>query len=162
MKPITKVKWEKFSGKERWDCIVALRGPDCTNPGLMKWFTTAVIRWRMSQVMRIGGMVNDALGCIIIPELALPITSPFSLAHFIQHTWEAAVNLDIPILRVDLSTWEKALRPTKEKVSAGIEFYRAISKLPLTYGGTELRRHLVEDYNLGMSVEKIDKEEESA
>lgn len=57
---ISKDRWEGLSPKEKWDVIVALRGPDCPHSDSIKWFTTSVIRHTVSKVMRVGGLINYA------------------------------------------------------------------------------------------------------
>lgn len=64
--------WERFSPKQRWDVLVALRGPD-QGLSTIKWFTTAVIRHAMRDVLisiigkGAGGMINESLGAVILP-----------------------------------------------------------------------------------------------
>lgn len=68
LKPLTQTEWEAFTPKQKWDVIVALRGPDVAGSETIKWFTTSVIRGRMRQVMRVGGQVNTDLNLIILPS----------------------------------------------------------------------------------------------
>lgn len=67
MKPIDKAFWDHLSEKQKWDSIVGLRGPDLGPSGSIKWFTTSVIRHRLSGVMRVGGQVNPDLNAIVVP-----------------------------------------------------------------------------------------------
>lgn len=66
-------RWEKLSPKQRWDILVALRGPDQSS-SLLKWFTSAVIRHAMQDVLvkiigkGAGGMINDSLNAVVLPE----------------------------------------------------------------------------------------------
>ena len=105
---ITKLQWEGLSGKERWDIIVALRGPDVRNSDTLKWFTTAVIRYHASAVMRVGGLVNNhtpfVLGALD-PHLYKPVgPRSWDLEHFFIHTVEAAALLHVPIYYLKCSS----------------------------------------------------------
>lgn len=97
--PLTNEEWEKMSGKARWDSIVALRGPDLIGSDTLKWFTTSVIRYRLGQVMRTGGLVNSHLGFVVLPEgcYTTKSTKPFDVGHFLNHVAEAATWLSVPI-----------------------------------------------------------------
>jgi hypothetical protein len=65
--PLSTKEWDAFTPKQRWDVIVALRGPDVARSEIIKWFTTSVIRGKMREVMRVGGQVNNDLNLIILP-----------------------------------------------------------------------------------------------
>lgn len=71
VKPITQKEWDALSPKQKWDSIVGLRGPDVSPSDVIKWFTTSVIRARLSGVMRVGGQVNQDLNLVIIPSGSL-------------------------------------------------------------------------------------------
>jgi len=163
VKPIPKTTWKALDGKAKWDCMVALRGPDCNDPEHIKWFTTAIIRQRLRIAIRVGGLVNERLGCIIIPDLYSIIASPFSLVHFIQHTREAANILEIPVLRIKYELWDAAIQTAYQPQTA-VRFYKAIvaafpgSQSPAQI---ELRRHIVEDCGLLSAVGEIEKGVES-
>lgn len=108
MESITKAFWEGLSGKAKWDSVVSLRGPDLNNSGMLKMFTTSVIRHRLSGVMRVGGQVSQ-LGCIIIPNGHLFKGETFDEHHFFTHIQEAAYHLDIPIVTVEAAIYKAAL-----------------------------------------------------
>lgn len=107
IEPITLEKWDSMDPKARWDSIVALRGPDLRNSDALKFMTSSVIRWRLSKVMRVGGLVN--------PHLPFVITSGgfdksnFSLTHFIGHIYEAANWLRIPSVNIPGPIMEKIM-----------------------------------------------------
>lgn len=105
--PLTSEEWDHMGGKARWDAIVALRGPDLVNSGVLKWFTTSVIRHRLSAVMRVGGMVNTQLPCVVLAHggFGLPSKASFDLEHFRNHIHEAADWLKIPIVWTPEDIW---------------------------------------------------------
>lgn len=108
--PITEEEWSQFEGKARWDSVVALRGPDLTNSDTLKWFTSSVIRYKMSGVMRVGGLVNRQLPFVVLP-LGHDLTGSkgFDCAHFIGHIYEAANWLHIPIAPCSPDLWKQIL-----------------------------------------------------
>ena len=110
------VRWGRLSGKQQWDILVALRGPDCGNSEIIKWFTTAVIRGEMSPVMRVGGTVNTDLKAVVLPEkFQSPYIAPakegmpWNSGHFFQHVTEAATILGLPLVVVKQEQWDKAM-----------------------------------------------------
>lgn len=108
--PITKEEWNKLDGKARWDSIVALRGPDRKPSTALKHITTAVIRYRLSEVMRVGGQVNGALPFCILPDSnACPTPDSFDWEHFIPHIAEACGWLSIPCASVPAEPWFEAV-----------------------------------------------------
>lgn len=97
---LSKEAWERMEGKARWDSIVALRGPDLTGSEALKWFTSSVIRHRLSSVMRVGGLINSQLGFVVLP-IGCCMASPdsrFDLSHFLNHVHEAAAWLGVPVV----------------------------------------------------------------
>lgn len=68
LKPLSREEWDKFTPKMQWDVKVALRGPDLAMSDTTKWFTTSVIRGKMRDVSRVGGLINDDLNLILIPS----------------------------------------------------------------------------------------------
>lgn len=103
MDPITKAQWADYKGKQRWDVLVALRGPDLKGSEVLKWFTTAVIRHRMSTAERVGGTVNHQLGFVVIPSgygYSYDSNSKFDASHFLEHVHVAANHLGIPVVGV--------------------------------------------------------------
>ena len=98
---MTKSQWEDLSGKQRWDTLVALRGPDCQHSENIKWFSTGVLRWSLHTVIRVGGTLNQTFKHILVPseinltERLIRATSSLSTlawspTHFFQHLREAA------------------------------------------------------------------------
>lgn len=116
-------KWGGLTQKQQWDIIVAMRGPDCGNSEMIKWFSTGVIRYHMSPIMRVGGTVNDRLNCVVVPdgwntgilpkgvkrdEKSAPFTY-WNASHFFQHVIEAAELLELPVVYVQQEEWNKAV-----------------------------------------------------
>ncbi len=93
--PLTPNEWAALSGKAKWDIMCALRGPDLEHEAL-KWHTTAVIRGKMRECIRVGGVVNYVQGAILLPRLDA------RYAHFHSHIREAAVWLRVPCIHVDI------------------------------------------------------------
>lgn len=109
---LTDEEWAALDGKARWDSIVALRGPDVVNSQTVKWFTSSVIRHRLSGVMRTGGLVNSRLPFVVLPsgQVALPADRRgFDYQHFSSHIYEAATWLKVPIAYVSGEAWGKML-----------------------------------------------------
>lgn len=114
--PLSIREWNALSPKAQWDVISALRGPDLlityplpldryafwgvregSNPPpidvtvAVKYHTTAVIRAKMREVLRVGGMVNEHSTCITLPvHWSWP-------HHFPQHVRDAARHLRIVV-----------------------------------------------------------------
>jgi hypothetical protein len=109
VEPISQSAWDQMEGKARWDSIVALRGPDLRNSDTLKWFTTSVIRYKLHQIMRVGGMVNDRLPFVVLPKMHGKDAGNFSASHFIGHINEAACWLNIPRVHVGPEIWAKML-----------------------------------------------------
>ncbi len=107
--PITPEEWSSFSGKAKWDSQVALRGPDILNSSVLKWFTSSVIRHRLSGVMRVGGLINNEIPFVILPSGPVPQSKPFDFTHFCEHVHESADWLSIPIAWVPGDIWKKAM-----------------------------------------------------
>lgn len=108
---MTKDQWSSLNGKQQWDCIVALRGPDLYGSETIKYFTTGVIRNAMAPIMRVGGQLSNLdFVCLPSGRVFKPAKEggvAIDLNHFVQHVWEAAQNLDIPIVAVPSDLWEK-------------------------------------------------------
>ena len=123
---MTKTQWANLSPKQQWDCLVALRGPDCYHSEKIKWFTTSVIRGQMGEIMRVGGLVNNEMKLVILPhDLCIPnpiVVKDHPLQfgwcgdHFFTHTYEAAINLGIPILLVNSTLWMKLAQTSFHKM----------------------------------------------
>lgn len=65
--PLSRPDWARFTPKMQWDIKVSLRGPDVDNSQMLKWFTTSVIRGKMREVTRVGGLINTDLNLVVIP-----------------------------------------------------------------------------------------------
>lgn len=87
--PLQKSEWEQFEGKARWDIMSALRGPDFRSLTL-KWFATSVIRGKMQEVIRVGGVVNEDLPFLILPTPNASGFGKFEVNHWRSHVIEAA------------------------------------------------------------------------
>lgn len=103
-KPLSIDVWNEFSAKQKWDIMVALRGPDCheSRDGI-KQFTSSAVRGKMIQVMealkmRVGGQVNTDLGLMIVPDQRGGFL--WNAQHFFEHQEEAGSYLGIPLLKI--------------------------------------------------------------
>ena len=116
---MTKTKWVELTPKQQWDVLVSLRGPDCQHSESIKWLTTAVIRWAMHSILRVGGTINSTLPGVIIPFDYMTLETQISAgqgksvlswspAHFFQHVEEAAQILGIPVYTVPPDVYIKA------------------------------------------------------
>lgn len=123
--PITKEEWDQLNGKQKWDSIVALRGPDLRDSSTAKFYTSSVVRYRLSGVMRVGGMVNDRLGFVVLPEGSLTLGKDqlIDLSHFLQHVEEAAHWLGIPVCHVSPAFWKATFLGSKNYLNAAIALY---------------------------------------
>lgn len=118
LEPISQDLWAKLTGKQKWDSIVALRGPDMVGSGVLKYLTSSIIRYKLSGVMRVGGLVNQSIPFVVLPSergYDRP-RSNFDLGHFLGHIYDAAAILNIPVAYV---TWEAY----KAVVIGGSEYY---------------------------------------
>lgn len=109
--PMTSEEWDALSPKGKWDSIVALRGPDLVGSDVLKWFTTSIIRHRLSSVMRVGGMVNNKLPFVVLCSEGPVGISPrakaaFDMSHFYGHIYEASQWLGIPVVSCSPDTWK--------------------------------------------------------
>lgn len=109
-------KWEKFSGKAKWDVLVAMRGPDSYDPyESIKLTTSSVLRHVMGKAIRTGGMINTSLPFVTIPTpnatqrksggLLIPDWRFFNGEHFFGHVGEAANYCDVPIWYCPRDLW---------------------------------------------------------
>ena len=139
------VRWGRLSGKQQWDILVALRGPDCGNSEIIKWFTTGVIRGEMAPVMRVGGTVNSDLRCVVLPEkfqetyLVPGGTMPWNSGHFFQHVSEAATILGLPLVVIKQEQWDKAMQ--KGSTDAVAILLEGIEEGAESAGAKELKRY---------------------
>lgn len=98
-------RWEALSGKERWDAITGLRGPDMEPSQRLKWITASVIRHHLKDVMRVGGLVNNFMTCIIVPRASeFEIYEGFNYRHYIGHITDSAAVLQIPVFHLRSQT----------------------------------------------------------
>jgi len=123
---ISKDRWyNELSEKNRWDVMVAMRGPDSQFPNsnyVLKYFTTAVIRGEVWEILRCAGgsaLYNTDDRYIILPdgdlyppdlfdnnpEQSLQWRYGFNLDHFVKHIEKARVVLDIPTFYVPTHIW---------------------------------------------------------
>jgi hypothetical protein len=113
--PLTPDQWINMSAKAQWDSVVALRGPDFVNSDGLKWLTSSVLRHRMSKVMRVGGMVNKQLPCVIIPKSGgnyaeiFGKSTGFNASHFMGHIQEAASWLKVPVITISPERFKSAI-----------------------------------------------------
>ncbi len=121
LEPISPEKWESLDPKAKWDSIVALRGPDLRNSDSLKFLTSSVIRWRLSKVMRVGGLVNPHLPFVITASAF--DKSAFSLSHFIGHIYEAAAWLKIPIVSIPFDVMDKIISGKVGRIEAAGTVY---------------------------------------
>lgn len=130
-----KEKWKALSAKQRWDVIVALRGPDSMDGGTLKWFTNAPIRYAMQSILRPEGgsaMINEDLQMVVVPDSywgggiqqaltnittdslkadkLVPGFFRFDGHHFVQHVGEAASILQLPVLMVPYQAYWDAMQ----------------------------------------------------
>lgn len=142
--PITQSEWEAMEGKAKWDSIVGLRGPDLRYSDTLKFFTTSVIRHRMSGVMRVGGMVNSKLPFVVLPKDPPKDLGQFSTTHFVGHIREAASWLKIPAVHVSSKVWTKMLDGTSNYYEVAARIWQesedqtvkdAINSMLLNYYG---------------------------
>jgi len=110
--PMTQDHWKALTPKQKWDILVALRGPDLVGfqGSKLKWMTSAVIRGHMwSLVKPTGGsaMVNSDLPGPILPTMEMPAGwGQFDGDHFLGHIQTAAVHMGLPILWVTPATFK--------------------------------------------------------
>lgn len=98
--PFEPDKWDSLTEKQRWDCLVALRGPDLsTYSEAVKWFSTSVIRGKLANCFRVGGLVNRDFNLIITPGDKVG-WKHFNASHFFGHVCEAADILGIPRISI--------------------------------------------------------------
>lgn len=111
LEPLPKEEWKKFTGKMQWDCVVALRGPDYCLGDNLKWWTSSVIRYRMSNILRVGGMIHPGPRFILVPDSTVfGQLGAFDMGHFRQHQLEAACILDIAVFMVGAKSVEWLLK----------------------------------------------------
>ena len=108
---MTKEKWEKLTTKAQWDIQAAFRGPDLKSSNLVKWWTTSVIRGQMKNVTRVGGLVNDNLPMVIVPQDWKVVSEQghFDSYHFLEHVMTAAQYLYIPIASLPGDWWRECV-----------------------------------------------------
>lgn len=156
---LSKSKWEKLSEKAQWDIKVALRGPDSNYGETVKWFTASVIRGQMSDIFRVGGLVNLDLQLVVLPYgRSDKVDRVFSglerygwnYQHFCDHVRTAAEWLDIPILSVESDLWHKVMQ-YDGATRAAEEFLDAAEawKTKWADGGSEKQKEKL--YSMGLT-----------
>ena len=136
MEHLTKEAWSRMSGKEQWDIQVALRGPDSFYGETVKWYTTAVIRGKVQEVMRVGGTVNNYLNLVILPGHGSIVDKKkrdWNCGHFVEHVQLAAHHLKIPCLTIPNELWHETMRMTSAH-HAGVKIYAVVAEHPSKYG----------------------------
>jgi len=121
--PLTEAEWASMEGKARWDSIVALRGPDMKGSDVLKWFTSSVIRGRLREVMRVGGLVNTSLPFVVLPTGGFHFDGRFDSAHFIGHIYEAANWLHIPVVYVTAAPYQAIVTSGRHPYEAEVSLY---------------------------------------
>lgn len=144
---MTKEEFEGLSGKAQWDVKVALRGPDVKRSNTAKWFTTSVIRHKVSNIMRVGGTVNDHLNLIIIPDNPGAIRTGellgWDASHFINHIIEAAQILSIRCIPIPTKVWVDAcFGDTANERRATKLFIEALEELKAKYDAYSTGKYL--------------------
>lgn len=115
IKPLSKDSWIQLNPKAQWDSVVALRGPDWKGSETLKWLTTSVIRHRLSDVMRVGGLINRQLPFVVVPSdggdaaFGKP-KNTFDYNHFLSHVVTASGWLSIPVVQVTGGTFSEAVK----------------------------------------------------
>ena len=142
--PLTKEEFNAMDPKAKWDSIVGLRGPDLKHSDNLKWFTSSVIRHKLSAVMRVGGMVNTTIPFVVLPTTPTDV-GEFSATHFCGHILEAAQWLNIPILYVSNKVWTKIL-------DESVNRYKIIAAIYKETQDPEARQWL-EDVAKGMGMD---------
>lgn len=169
LEPITKTVWASLSDKQRWDVQSSLRGPDiAVGSDPIKYFSTSVIRGKMRNAIRVGGLVNQDLNLVIIPngyrlDQGDKPTKKFTFSgnHFFHHVAEAAAILGIPTIWLPSDEYTKALLACGENVGYfGHALYTSLTKQVedkstfllsrKTYEAAqkELARHLKDQFGL--------------
>lgn len=150
---ITKAQWDALSEKEKWDVLVALRGPDCHNSENIKYYTTAVIRATVQKIMRVGGTVNQDLKIVLVPHWGpglrklIPswrdLPYAWNYRHFFEHIEGASHVLGIPMLLIDASQWFDAIEKGSNYIDSGIRMFKSLTPAEsATPEGLELARFL--------------------
>jgi hypothetical protein len=113
---LEKAHWKNYEGKAQWDCQVALRGADFASE-TMKYYSTSVIRHKLSGVMRVGGLVNAQFNFILLPgrdaiKWHLTLYPGFNVTHWAEHVYEAAQILSIPVIHLTAAAWAAVVKGT--------------------------------------------------
>jgi hypothetical protein len=124
---LTQEQWDALDGKGKWDSTVALRGPDLQNSSTLKWFTSSIIRYRLSGIMRVGGLVNNEIPFVILPD-GLNIRIPnFDAHHFLSHVYEAAQWLGIQQVYIGCELYKKLMFSSMHHYQAQMELYKVLN-----------------------------------
>ncbi len=152
MTPLTPSEWDLIQGKARWDVLVALRGPDARQSDVPKWFSSSVIRGKLRDVMRVGGMINTDLNLVVLVGSSLkgviggmksiPPVAQWDAEHFCGHIQEAAEILGIPCAFLPPEMYVDVMSSPTWRVAAE----KMVLLMPTLYGlesaVAELQRHL--------------------
>lgn len=159
MTKLTASQWNRLSEKAQWDIKVALRGPDANYGDTLKWFTTSVIRGKVSEVFRVGGLVNHDLNLIVIPRGKkwgdpAPVQEAYrkvgylgwNYHHFIDHIKQAAAYLDLPELPIPAELWHRLMQGQSARGSGEelLTYLLTTDDSYLAPHQDELQRHLSE------------------
>ena len=127
--PITRDEWKALEGKGQWDVKAALRGPDLVNSEMIKWFGTSVIRGKLRNITRVGGMVNDDLGIIIVAAggSGKDHHAGFDHHHYFAHLRDAASWLGIPVMLVTKGVYWEDYPTYHDRCKAFVEFAKTYS-----------------------------------
>jgi hypothetical protein len=125
--PLTKDQWDALPPKAQWDCIVALRGPDLRYSECLKFLTSSVIRYKLSGIMRVGGLINDRLPFVVVVS-SFSEKSDFNFVHFIGHIMEAANWLSIPQVSVPSEVMKKIMSGQINRLAGALEVLPHASK----------------------------------
>lgn len=124
--PFPATSWVSLTGKQKWDVMSSMRGPDRrdTAGSILKWLTTSVLRMRMCECFRVGGMLNTCLSVVVLPDrfTSLNPESMFDASHFLSHIRDAAHVVGVPILSIDSDLYRSVL----EGGRAGMDFWDAL------------------------------------
>jgi len=110
---MTRQKWLNLTEKQRWDVMVALRGPDIHKSTTLKWYTTAVIRAQVFPIIRCEGgsaTVNDRDSFVVVPNYVGSNEGTFDLDHFIGHIHKACEPLDLKMVKIPWEAYQAGLR----------------------------------------------------
>lgn len=124
-------QWRRFTDKDRWDVMTALRGPDVRITWL-KMFTTAPIRGAVMNILRTNGtsaVVISNPRLVIVPDMC-PSLEGFDLAHFINHINDAAHLVGLKHVVLPFSVYQSIVRSPQPRVTTA-QFRPYVTSLEL-------------------------------